>query len=262
MENEEKTHEHNGHRSRVRDRVRKEGLDNFQDYQVLEYALTFVLPYRDTNPLAHRLINKFGSFAGVLEADEDDLKRVKGVGDATAHFLANILKVFNYYKKDKVKKVAEINTPDECFEFVKPLLTNKLVEEMYMICLSPKNKVVSVEKVAKGSSSEASVPMRLITDKMARAKVSNIIVAHNHPKGMSLPSIDDNQFTKALVASLCINGCHLLDHVIVGEDEEYFSYKRAGLVEKYTKLVVAQYGVSNVSQPRAKYGEESSNDKE
>ena len=67
-------HEHYGHRARIRDRVKKEGLENFQDYQVLEYALSFVIPYKDTNPLAHRLINRFGSLAGVLEADEELLK--------------------------------------------------------------------------------------------------------------------------------------------------------------------------------------------
>ena len=80
-------HEHYGHRSRIRDRVKKEGLDNFQDYQVLEYALSFVIPYKDTNPLAHRLINKFGSLAGVLEADEEQLKEMDGMGEVSSHFL-------------------------------------------------------------------------------------------------------------------------------------------------------------------------------
>ena len=82
---------HEGHRGRIRDRVRKETLRNFFDYQVLEYVLTFVIPYKDTNPIAHRLINKFGSLTGVLEADEKDIVTVEGMGEVSAHFLANII---------------------------------------------------------------------------------------------------------------------------------------------------------------------------
>ena len=91
-------HEHQGHRTRLRDRINKEGLDNFQDYQVLEYALTFAIPYKDTNVIAHRLINKFGSFSAVLEADKDELKMVEGMGEASAHFISNLLQIFHYYE--------------------------------------------------------------------------------------------------------------------------------------------------------------------
>ena len=82
-------HDHYGHRNRLRERVMREGLDHFQDYQVLEYVLSFVLPYKDTNPIAHKLINKFGSFKGVLEADVEEIKKVKGMGSVSAHFLVS-----------------------------------------------------------------------------------------------------------------------------------------------------------------------------
>lgn len=246
--------EHTGHRSRIRERVRKEGLDNFQNYQVLEYALSFVIPYKDTNPLAHRLINKFGSFAGVLEADEEDLMAVSGMGEVSAHFLSNLLKIFHYYEKDKVKKAITIINPNQSYDFVRPFFRGKLVEEMYLVCLTPKNKIISIEKIAEGTAGDASVSIRIITDKMSKAKVSNVIVAHNHPKGINEPSIEDNKFTKAVVTTLAINGCHLLDHIIVGEnDGDFYSYRQNGLIDKYKAEVASLIDFSSIAQPMAKY---------
>lgn len=246
--------EHKGHRNRIRDRVSKEGLDNFQDYQVLEYLLTFVIPYKDTNPLAHKLVNKFGSLAGVIEADEEDLKSVEGVGEVVAHFLANILKVFHFYEKNKVQNSAVITNPMLAYNYVKPFLKGKLIEEMYLICLNPNSKVNSVEKIAEGTSTEASIPIRLISDKMAKAKVSNIIVAHNHPKGKAIPSSDDNNFTQALVSSLTINGSHLLDHVIIGEEQDdYYSYRESGLIDQYKEEISKLVQFHKVAQPMARY---------
>lgn len=248
-------HDHSGHRSRLRDRVSKEGLDNFQDYQVLEYALSFVIPYKDTNPLAHKLVNKFGSFSGVLEANEEDLKAISGLGEVSAHFLSNILKIYHFYEKNKVKNTITIVRPIETYNYVKPFLKGKLVEEVYLICLTPNNKIISIEKITEGSSSEASLPIRIISDKMSRAKVSNIIVAHNHPKGSYMASEEDNQFTKALVTSLAINGCHLLDHIIIGEDDnKFFSYREKGLIDNYKQEAIKTYSLQHkVSQPMAKY---------
>ena len=127
--------EHAGHRSRLRDRVRKDGLDNFQNYQVLEYALTFAIPYKDTNVIAHKLINKFGSFAGVLEADEEDIAEVEGMGDVSAHFLSNLLKIYQYYEKDKIIQKAEISRPQHAVDYARNLLKGKLIEELYLVAI-------------------------------------------------------------------------------------------------------------------------------
>ena len=246
--------EHEGHRKRVRDRVRKTGLDDFQDYQALEYVLTFVMPYKDTNVLAHNLVNRFGSFAGVLDADEDDLLSIDGVGEVTAHYLSHLRKIFNYYEKDKVVNNITIINPSQSYDFVKKFLQHKLVEELYLICITPKNRIASVEKIAEGSNAEASVNIRSIIEKMGRSKVSSIIIAHNHPQGDSKPSHEDNSFTKALVTSLAINGCHLLDHIIIGEGKnDYFSYREAKLIEQYREEASALVGYRTIAQPCAKY---------
>ena len=246
--------EHIGHRERLRDRVRKEGLKNFQDYQVLEYVLTFAIPYKDTNEIAHRLISKFGSFYGVLEADEEELAQVKGMGQASAHFVANLRNIFHYYEADRANIVSKILTPANAYGYIKPFLMNKLVEEMYVICLTPKNKIVAMEKISEGTNNEANVSIRLIVEKMNKAKVSSIIVAHNHPKGKATPSASDDKFTKALTTTLAITGCHLLDHIIIGEGKrEYYSYRENALIEEYIKGAASLISASAIAQPCAQY---------
>lgn len=242
---------HVGHRQRIRHRVRTEGLENFHDYQVLEYALSFVIPYKDVNPLAHDLINKFGSLGGVLEANEEDLIDVKGMGEASAQFLTSILKIYSYYEKEKAKQYTALTSPLLTSEYVKNFLRGKLVEELYVVCLTPKSKIVKVERVAKGSVSEAGISIRSITDLVSRNKVCNIIVAHNHPNGVAEPSLEDDKFTKALVTTLAINDCHLIDHIIVA-GEEHYSYRSSAIIDKYKQEIAELINVK-VSQPMAYY---------
>lgn len=246
------THEHTGHRSRLRDRVRKDGVESFQDYQILEYLLSFVIPYKDTNILAHNIINKFGTFAGVLEAEEEELMKVTGMGEVTAHFLSHLLQVFHYYQQDKAKNTIKITSPSEAYGYINLFLKNKLVEELYIVCLTANNKIICVEKITEGSSTEASIPIRLIGDKMSKVKCSNIIVAHNHPGGRAIPSNEDDTFTKALVASLSLTGCHLLDHLIIGE-EGYYSYRGQGLIDEYKQYFMTMMSPCKIAQPCAKY---------
>lgn len=245
-------HEHYGHRSRIRDRVKKEGLDNFQDYQVLEYALSFVIPYKDTNPLAHRLINRFGSLTGVLEADEEQLKEMDGMGEVSSHFLTSIIKIYNFYEKEKVNKFAILKRPCETFNYVKCLFAGKLVEELYMVSLTPSSKIVKTEKVSQGTNNEAKVAIRTITDNISRNKVNNVIIAHNHPGGDSIPSEDDDRLTKALVTSLALNDCYLVDHMIIGSDGKYYSYRESGQIDNYLKEVSSLIA-HKVAQKQAVY---------
>lgn len=238
-----------------------EGLDNFQNYQVLEYALSFVIPYKDTNPLAHELISKFGSLDAVLEANVQDLMEVKGMGEASACFLNSITKIYSFYEKEKVNRTGTIVSPQSAFDYAKGFFKGKRNEEVYMISLLPNNKILKTEKLAEGDVDNIKVGIRKITDNIARNKVNNIILVHNHPNGIASPSEEDDKFTKALVASLALNECFILDHVIVAGEDKYYSYRQSGKLDLY-KQSVAHLLVGKepmVAQPMAKYGE--SNDK-
>lgn len=242
---------HKGHRSRLRDRARKDGIENFQDYQVLEYALSFVVPYKDTNPIAHELIDKFGSLANVLEANEEDIANVKGMGEVSAHFLTAIIPIYNFYERQRSSRIGEISSPQQAFEYVKGLFSGKLIEELYMVSLLPNNKILKCEKIAEGTVGQAKVTIRKMTDSISRNKVNNVIIAHNHPSGLCAPSADDDKLTKALVTTLAINDTFLMDHVIIGENG-FYSYRQSGAIDKY-KSEVATLLHSKASIIEAKY---------
>lgn len=248
----ENKHLHYGHRSRLRDRVKKEGLDNFQDYQVLEYALSFVLPYKDTNPIAHDLVNKFGSFNAVLEADEEEIANITGMGEVSAHFLTALPQLFSFYEKGKSKKQGKIDNPQDTFNFVKSYFAGSDFEQIYMVSLAPNNRIIRVDKLGEGNNDYIKVDIRKITDIMAKYKVNNIVIAHNHPSGDMNPSADDDKFTKALVTCLAISGSHLIDHVIVCGANDYYSYRSSGLLDVYKNEVGALL-INKVAQPMAKY---------
>ena len=242
---------HSGHRSRMRDRVNKEGLDNFQEHEVLEYALSFVIPYKDTNPIAHALIKKFGSLVGVLEADPNEVKTVTGMGEVSSQFLISILQIYNYYEKKKMNKVSTINRPEDTYEFIHRYYKGKLNEELYLISLTPNNHIIRCEKVVEGTGAQAKVTIRKITDMMSRNRVNNVIITHNHPNGSAVPSYEDDQITQALVASLAINDSFLLDHLIVGDDG-FYSYRRAGKIESY-KNKIKDFLTNRIAQNEAPY---------
>ena len=131
-------------------------------------------------------------------------------------------------------------------------MINKKNEEIYIICLSPKNQVVKCEKLAVGTTREAQVAMRVISDVMFRNKVTDIILGHNHPSGKTQPSMEDNDFTKAVVTALSFNGFRLLDHIIIG-DGDYFSYRQARLLDEYEDAFKSLMSVKTVGQPHVKY---------
>ena len=81
---------HKNHRARLRKRYETSGLDDFEEHVILELLLFTSIPRADTNPTAHRLISRFGSLAGVLEAPEEELCQVKGVGAVTARTIKNV----------------------------------------------------------------------------------------------------------------------------------------------------------------------------
>ncbi len=134
---------HKGHRERLRERFRREGLDNFEDHQVLELLLFQAIPQHDTNPVAHSLIQRFGSLSAVLEADPKDLAAVEGVGAKAAAFLSLIPQVTRRYFLDRIRHTRKpLNTSEAAAEYLVPLMSGRSEEVFYVICLDSQLKVL------------------------------------------------------------------------------------------------------------------------
>ncbi len=260
-QNQENKNIHAGHRQRLRENVDKNGLLNMHDHQVLEYMLTFVLPQKDVNGLSHALIERFGSFSKVLEADTMLLKTVNGVGDVVAHFLHNFRDMFYFYQRNKVRTVNTLWKSDETVQYFSTILSGKIVEELHLLGLDSKNRIVYSNVVERGTSNFLNVTIRKITSILISNNISNIIIAHNHPAGTSCPSASDDQFTHNLYVSLGTNGIHLLDHIIIGEDG-YYSYFSNGKIADYREKYGEMLAKSDLAQNAAKYVDTLKKDKE
>ncbi len=219
---------HGGHRGRLKARFLRDGVDGFEDHQVLELLLFYAIPRRDTNPAAHRLIERFGSFSSVLEADPKDLASVEGVGSNAASFLSMIPQVTRRYFLDRVKHTRKtLNTSEAAADYLVPLMAGRPEEVFYAICLDSQLRVLYPALISEGTVKDAFVHPRHVIEAAVRHKAASVILAHNHPAGSVKPSHHDLKLTRNLVQALGGMNVHVVDHIIVA-GEQIYSFQREG----------------------------------
>lgn len=218
---------HAGHRQRMKDRFLSEGLDHFSDVQALELALFYCIPRKDTNPIAHGLLDRFGSFSQVLEAPVEELAKVPGMGESAAVFLHLILEMGRFYLVDRSKQNRILPTLEDCAEYLLPFFHGRRVETVYLLCLDAKCKVLCCKEVGEGSVNSAGISIRKIVETALGANASTVVLAHNHPSGIAIPSGEDIQTTKRIAMALQAVEIQLADHVVVA-DEDYVSMVQSG----------------------------------
>jgi len=222
---------HSGHRQRMKDMALAEGLDGFSPHQVLELLLFYTMPYKDTNELAHKLVDHFGSFSGVLNADYEDLMSVEGVGPHTACMLALLPEIFRRYQLDAMGDKIHLPDPQSMGDYVRRLFIGCRYEVFYLIGLDNGNHVIHSTVISKGSLTEVSVYPRLVVEAALRCRARKVVLAHNHPSGNLRPSAADVQLTQRLKALLDEIGITVLDHVIASGDT-YYSFAEKGLLSR------------------------------
>jgi DNA repair protein RadC len=222
---------HEGHRQRLTDRFLKEGLEGFEEHEILEYLLFFVLPRVDTNPIAHRLIETFGSLSGVLEAQPEDLAQIEGIGPKAAAFICMFPEIFRAYERSKLGKRPCIKSIRDACDFAKSLLFGKAFEQFYVIWLDTQNRIIHYERLSEGSISESPVYLNKIAAAALRHHAVKGIITHNHPGGNVTPSKADLSTTHDIMKTLNLLSIDLLDHIIVS-DNTAFSFQADSLMGK------------------------------
>ena len=220
---------HTGHRNRVKAEFRQRGLEGFPEHRVLELLLFYALPQGDTNPLAHRLIDRFGSLAGVLDASVEELSQVKGVGEHAATLLHLIPAVCGRYVASRSSLDGMATNAQEIREIMAPFFFGARNEMVYVMCLDGKHKCVGVRKITEGTIDAADVTARRIAEEAMSMRASAIILAHNHTSGLALPSAEDRATTTYLKQILGPIGIDLVDHVIFCDDD-MVSMKDSGML--------------------------------
>ena len=220
---------HEGHRQRVKARYLAEGLDAFEDHQVLEMLLFFCIPMKDTNELAHKMIREFGSLAGLFEADPKDIGRRCGVSENTSILISLIPSLTRRYFKGKWGDKPVLNSTSKAGEYAVSLFTGRTYEAFFVICLDAQNKVNYAALVHEGTINEAAVYPRLIVEAALRHQANSIILAHNHPGGSIQPSSADIDVTKKIITAVEAISIKVMDHIIVAGDK-FCSFAEKGFM--------------------------------
>ncbi len=222
---EKQTPVHSGHRARLKARFVREGLDAFEDHNALELLLFYAIPQRDTNELAHRLINEFGSLSGVFDASVEALMHVPGVGENTAVLIRLMSSLFAKYEQDKVKSGSLVlNTAKAAGEYFVSQFVGKTTEQLLAVCMTHKCRVVNTVVISEGTPDSTRINLRKIAEAAIQNGASNILLAHNHPAGVAAPSAADIDATRNIVLTLRSLGIRVDDHFIVS-GKDWFSMK-------------------------------------
>lgn len=211
---------HDGHRQRLKERFLKEGLDGFNELQVLELLLFYCIPRQDTNVLAHRLLQRFHSLPRVLEAPIEELTTVEGIGLNAATYLKMIPAAGRYYQVERGKiQDQPVTTTAACGEYLLPYFVGRTKETVFLLCLDAKCHVLSCRQIGEGGINSAGISVRAVVETAITEGASTVVLAHNHPSGIALPSNEDVLTTRKVAAALNTVDVMLADHLIISNDD-------------------------------------------
>ena len=212
---------HEGHRQRLKKRFRSEGLDNFNEIQALELLLFYCVPRQDTNPLAHKLLARFGSFCGVLDASAAEMEKIPGIGENISGFFTLLRSSWRYYliNQSNREKIQILDSAERCGEYLRPRFDGKKNETVYMLCLDAKCKLLACEEIGEGSINSAAIPIRRVVEITMASNASSVVIAHNHPSGLAIPSDEDILTTKRLDQTLRSVDVGLEDHIVFADGD-------------------------------------------
>ena len=239
MAQEKKVNPHQGHRDRVKEKIRNQGIAHLPEHEVLEYLLFPFIPYKDTNAIAHDLINRFGSLENVFDASPKVLLEIKNMTDNAALFLNVFPQIIKRYNLQKFGEKPMLDTVAHAVEYFQQLFLDEKEESMYMLILNAKGMLLSSCKIGVGSIDTCQLNTREFILRTADSQGKCIMLAHNHPSGSPLPSYDDCEFTRWLISIAEVLGIAIIDHIIIAA-EGYYSFREndrlsdyAGVFKKY-----------------------------
>lgn len=220
--------EHEGHRKRLYEKLKAGGL--LHDHELLEMLLFNAYPRKNTNPIAHKLLDTFGSMRGVFDADIEELCAVKGVGESTACYLKTVGRCAYGAYSAEGNDITLKNYGD--FKDYASVRLRGMTEEVIEIYVLDKSgKIKYVYSHSSGEKHRVRVNHDEIT-RLIAGKPYGIVIAHNHLTGNSEPSAEDDKFTGEVQLLCAINGVRLFDHCIYAADNDVYSYFATGRIEQ------------------------------
>ena len=223
---------HENHRARMQARVERDGLESLAEHEALEYVLYLTNAQKDTNGIAHDLIDRFGDFAAVLEASEEELCTVEGVGPATARMLHLLPEISRYYGRSRTSTTRCIRTTEQMGSYLMAKFAWSDYERAMLVSLDSRKRVRAAVWLREGTTDRVSLDIKDVVSAAIKSGTDTVVLSHNHPNGAALPSMEDLEATGNIARALGLVNIHLLDHFIL-TDTEYFSMRDANRLPIY-----------------------------
>ena len=223
---------HDGHRERLKERFLEHGLNGFNDVNTLELLLFYAIPRQDTNILAHRLLDHFGSLEKVFEASVRQLTAVEGIGRNAATLITFVTQLQKQRGLIEVKDMKYIRSTSEAGKYLIPRLMHEKNEVALLICLDVYGRIITTEELNRGVVNEVELNVRKIVELALKHRASSVILAHNHPDGIAIPSYDDELATRRVKEALELLNITLRDHLVISGDD-YISFADSGYLRRY-----------------------------
>jgi DNA repair protein RadC len=220
---------HSGHRQRLRQQFVEGSMDALSDVQVLELLLFYAIPRRDTNPIAHQLLDAFDSLSGVFDATLEELMDHGNLSQNAAMLLKLVPAVARRQQMDRVRTDRILDTTQKCGQFLVPYFYGATEEQVYLLALDAKCKVLGCTKLFSGTMNSVSLTARSVVECALRLKATSVVLAHNHPSGIAVPSSEDIATTQCVIQALELVGVLLADHIVVADDD-YVSMLDSGFL--------------------------------
>ncbi len=218
---DKKDNPHKNHRARLRETFRKTGLENMPDHNVLELLLFYSIPRSDTNELAHRLIDTFGSLRRVFDASYEQLMQVDGMGESSALLISSVPALCRRYMESGSTGKISLDNTEDVISFLKNKYCGIKTEVFYMLCFDGLGNLINCCKLGEGTTDEILVDKRVAVETALRNNADKIIFAHNHPNGIASPSKVDIGFTEKFRDLFSSIGLDFIDHIIIAGNDGF-----------------------------------------
>lgn len=226
---------HEGHRRRLMQQVYDSDFDTMPIYQQVEAFLTYIIPRCDVNPQSHRLVNKFKTFSGIIDAPFDDLAKVRGIGADSARKIVNFKKMMEKYTRSKIHDAIKLSTLGKLYDSLYMMFLNVDVEQVYLFAFNNTEECYMHKKIAEGDNAHVNLDVNKVYEFCRDYKVPQVLIVHNHPKGRCNPSNGDLGVAQTVKTVSDVMGFNIMDNLIVGVDG-IFSIFAHNIIKDYANV--------------------------
>lgn len=243
---------HKLHRQRLKERFLTSRFDNFAEHEILEFLLFFSIPQGNTNPIAHKLLDRYHSLSAVLDASYESLLTNDGVGSHSAILIKTLPALLNTYKTQKANKISQLTNQLVAIDYVSNLFFGSNIEEFYIICVDANSVIIDTKRLTSESFNKVEISLREVTKFVLNHDCDRIFIAHNHITPPATPSNDDILLTKKIFTSCTLNDIQLVDHIIYSPAGCY-SFAETGLMNEIKNNVLGLFDQSIIREYTKKF---------